>query len=421
MQNTSFSCIYFENLILLVLVKAKECLTLDKLLLLILLSPYTAWVPLGICAVYVIHKKYKFESNPLNFGLVCMAIISGISGALNKDILSIGGSGILLMYMTMNIWFSNHYNTSDKVESLVKKVWHLSIITGFIGILEKLIASFWDITWYVKWYWNPTFFPSPENYRILSTFGNPNIAGDWFAALIIISFYFVDKEKDNFKSQLKYILGGILFTVNLVFTGSKGALVAFVVAVIGYCFVKNSKKMWHYLTGLMIFIIVTFGYSVKLFETMNFRNKIWMKCIDLIGQKPIFGWGFFGIYKEIHEVHGHNIWISITTSLGFVGLVIFVLMTLYVIERSFVLIKHNVPMGPLFTSIMLLLLIHGIVDFTILAPQTGILFFASLQIINSLAAEQEALAPAVSTYQVSLLKQSIDYMKLVLVHLLKIH
>lgn len=374
---------------------------------------------MGICAVYVIRKKYRFDSNPLNIGLVSLAIISFISGLLNKDAFSLGASAILLTYLSMNVWFKNNCLTYDKINDVLSKVWHLCIISGVIGIIEKIIASFWDITWYVKWFWNPTFFPDSSSYRILSTFGNPNIAGDWFAILILISFYFIDKEKDNLKQQFKYGVGGILFTANLILTGSKGALVSFVVAVIGYCLIKNSRKMWRYLIGIMIVIVAFFGHYIQLFQTMNFRNAIWLKCIDLIGKKPIFGWGFSGIFKEIGEVHGHNIWISITASLGFVGLIVFLIMSVYILDKSVVLIKSKISMSPLFVSVLLLLFIHGIVDFTILAPQTGIIFFATMQVVVQLAERVEQELPVKAS--ASALKQHIAYMKFLLVYLLKIH
>lgn len=364
---------------------------MDYILLLILLSPYTAWVALAYFTVDGYRKNYTFTSTPINWCLIALAAVSAASGILNHDLLSLGGAVVFFAFVGMNNWMEHHLTSLEKIEILVRRFWHLSLLTGFIGIVEKVASTFIDMSWFAKLFFNPTYFPTQSTYRTMATFGNPNIAGDWFAILALISFFLMEKEADNPKVSLKYKLGAILFTANLMFTGSKGALVAFVIGIIFYCVLKQSKQLWHTLSVIMLFIGVTLVFSFDLFNSMNFRNEIWRKCFVMISEKPLLGSGFMGILDRIGEPHAHNIWISMTTSLGFVGLAVLIVFSIVVFKYGLHTIKEKVSMSRLNMSIMAILFIHGFVDFTLLAPQTSVLFLGVAQMMYLLS-KQTSLA-----------------------------
>lgn len=388
---------------------------MDYILLLILLSPYTAWVALVYFAVDGYKKKYTFKSTPINWCLVALAGIAIVSGILNQDLLSIGGAAVFLAFIGMNNWMAHRLTSLEKIETLVRRFWHISLVTGFIGVIEKVASKFVDMSWFAKLFFNPTYFPTKLTYRTMSTFGNPNIAGDWFAILALISFFLMEKEVRNPKASFKYKLGAILFTANLMFTGSKGALVAFVIGIIFYCVLKKSKQLWHNLSVIMLFIGVSLVFSFDLFNSMNFRNEIWRKCFVMISEKPLFGSGFMGILNRIGEPHAHNIWISITTSLGFMGLIVLLFFSFVVFKYGIHTMREKVTMSRLNMSIMAILFIHGFVDFTLLAPQTSMLFMGVAQMMYLLS-KQTSLAKQKQTKVYRVKKQVLSSSGFVKMH-----
>ena len=82
--------------------------------------------------------------------------------------------------------------------------------------------------------------------------------------------------------------------------------------------------------------------------------------------------------------HGHNIWITIMTTLGVVGLFIYTYMKINLFRDLKILHAQNCRLVPMLAGIQAVIIGHGLVDFTMIAPQTGLLFIASSAIINAL-------------------------------------
>jgi len=76
--------------------------------------------------------------------------------------------------------------------------------------------------------------------RINSTFGNPNVAGNWFAIMIIVSLYFTDKSKKSEKNFYSAVT--VLFVIVLFLTGSRGAYIGVVCGLSMFLLLKKNKK-----------------------------------------------------------------------------------------------------------------------------------------------------------------------------------
>ena len=106
-------------------------------------------------------------------------------------------------------------------------------------------------------------------------------------------------------------------------------------------------------------------------------------------EKPFLGWGIFGILAQTNKIHTHNIWFTIITMFGMVGFAFYVWMKFY-IYKSLVLLYHNkVQLVPFLAAMQVFFVVHGIVDFIIMTPQGGVLFFASAAITIGLARSYE--------------------------------
>lgn len=356
-------------------------------LILIIFSPFTALIPALIAVLTALRKKMVFWMNPLNLIILLLFGWSLLSGLYNHSIRDMLVSFGFLLYLGVAVFLQNRYNTSGAIETLLGHVWRLSLVTAFVGLLEKLMSYFFDMTWVSNLFWSPTYIPTREAYRIYSTFGNPNVAGDWFAALFIIGLYFVRKTKGT--SKIGYIMGTLLFLIAAFMTGSKGAAIGLELGILVYAFLCNSKR------GKFIFILTSASLLLLalIFPEMNHatnsRSELWLESFSLAKYKPLFGWGLLGFYAQTGEIHSHNLWLAITTMLGFGGLLGMLALMVHLFRVTLLLYKAGNKLVPMLASLMTLLFGHGLVDFTMLTPQGGMLFFAVAGCMSALALEHE--------------------------------
>ncbi|GAU77537.1 O-antigen ligase [Fusibacter sp. 3D3] len=357
---------------------------MNRSLLLIIGSPFTAWFPLLFGAKKIIKESTKIVLHPVNLGVIGLFFCAILSAVYNRDARSFFASFILLLYLVLIRWVGNELVSFERIHRFLREVWVLSLIPAILGIVEKIISTQMEMTWFVKLFWNPTYFPTMGTYRIMSTFGNPNVAGDWFGMMSLLSFYFL--EHCGYGKKKLIIAGNVLFLCNLILTGSKGAMTAYMLSAFVFAILKHSKNTWKFLvvfSGISILGMVTF---FNLFETYNSRDLIWKGCIEIIAKSPIFGCGLLGIYPRLHEVHGHNLFISISASLGILGLLVTLYLLFYLVRTLWALNCNRVRMVPILTSLQFFLWAHSMVDFTILTPQIGLFFFGTCAVITRFGA-----------------------------------
>ncbi|MEG2017565.1 MAG: hypothetical protein RR128_03800, partial [Clostridium sp.] len=119
------------------------------------------------------------------------------------------------------------------------------------------------------------------------------------------------------------------------------------------------------------------------------------------------GWGLMGTIEHGKEFisysgivhHSHNIWLAILTSLGVVGLIIYLIMRLQIYKNIIqLLIKDSRSSIQLLIAIQAIIIIHGLVDFTIIVPQIGGVFIATSAMITALAKDFVSFNENMSSY-----------------------
>lgn len=371
---------------------------------LIVISPYTAFLPTLYMLYKVLTDKLAIYKNPWNMGLLVLFGWSLLSGILNKSILSTLASIAILLYLFLSIYIHNYIKTENQIERLFSYILYFSIFSGIFGIIEKLI--------FIKTSDNILTFllgvasKATIGHRIYSTFGNPNIAGHWFAVMILVSLYFTNistKRKRGF-----YKAAAVLFVISLCLTGSRGAYLGFFTGLPVFYFLNKNKRDTLFIALIALpVLILTFMPSQssslshitghQLDRSIVTRDMIWDGCLDMIKLKPLKGWGIFGIFENAKRFisyegtvyHGHNIWINFLTSLGIIGLSIYMYLKFNLYRNLWALYTQNSRLVPLLMGIQALIIGHGFVDFTMLAPQSGLIFIATSAITSSLAIHYE--------------------------------
>ncbi len=375
------------------------------LVLLTVISPYTTIIPVLYMTYMVLFKKIDIYINHWNIGLCLLVIWSLVVGVINYSFTSTITSFIIFMYFCVSIFIQNYCESENKVEKILRYLVTFSLFSAIFGIVEKAIYVYFKFNiWagFLKFTSQPIF-----NDRIYSTFGNPNVAGNWFAIMIIIGLYFCSTTSKT--TKLLYQTSTLLFVIALYLTGSRGAFMGLLFGLFIFYLLKGSKKdMWLFVTIFILTAAVTFmpsqilqnvtGHNFD--DSFNSRIGIWNGCLKMIKIKPLMGWGLMGIsehgkqfmkgYYYATMYHGHNIWITFMTTLGVVGVSIYLYLKVNLFRNLRVLYTQNCRMVPMLAGVQAVIIGHGLVDFTMIAPQAGLLFIGCSAIINALAKQQNS-------------------------------
>lgn len=386
------------------------------ILVLFVLSPYTAVLSCFFSVFYLYKNKGNINKNTWNIGLLILFVWSFFVGIINKSSMSILVSLLFLLYFCMSVYIENEWSNEEKICEISHWLLKISIISGVIGIIEKIAFGIHPMLVWRFFLGLPA--TTSSTHRIYSTFGNPNIAGDWFAIMIIVALFYEGRTKEKNKKFFYYSCVA-LFLINLFFTGSRGAFAAMAGGLIVLFMFKCSKHNRMIFLGIILVIAVIgfmpdkvpnlsegiIGHQIN--RSLSLRERIWKGSFEMFNEKPLTGWGLMGTIEHGKEFisysgivhHSHNIWLAILTSLGVVGLMVYLIMRLQIYKNIIqLLIKDSRSSIQLLIAIQVIIIIHGLVDFTIIVPQIGGVFIATSAMITALAKDVVSFNGNMSSY-----------------------
>lgn len=355
-------------------------------IIMVVFSPYTAIIPAVYSVNLLLKRKVKVERNYWNIGLFSLFLYSMFSGLINKSLLSFLASFGLFLYFTVCIFAQNYFTKMSRINMVLKIVTYLSVIAAIGGVIEKITFILLN---------------RPEH-RIFSSFGNPNMTGAWFANIILIIFYLQGTKKSS-SETLTYNLVIILISVALLLTESTGAFIALIGGIFIYYITsrnKNKKEIIAVCTivGLLSLLFVFIQNKItkitpigEIVISFNSRIGIWEGSTKMFFKKPILGWGLLGTFERgsnfifsydpsLHNkiisflIHPHNLWLTFLVSTGVIGLGIYLYIKFNLYKDMTKLYKEKNQLFPLLAATNAMIIIQGIVDCTLYAPQLGIMF-----------------------------------------------
>lgn len=364
---------------------------MNLFVLMVVLSPFTAVIP-GIYGIYLIYKK-KAEvlKNYLTVGLILLFLCFFLSGVVNESILSVSGSFLLLTYIGVAILSQKYFVTKKRIDDALRLLLKLSALTSVIGIVEKIVFIFMG---------KPT-------HRIFSTYGNPNMTGAWFGSMILIAMFLKDGHNDKAENKKLNLLLALM-TVTLLLTESTGACIALLSSMAVYFLVDKNRETKKLIIMIMtiIFVIVAFVFLQKSINSITVidevrtsfssRYDIWFGSVEMFLIKPLLGWGSLGtlehgidfMYNNGNVIHSHNIWLTFLVSGGILAFSIYIFIKLKIFRdllRIYIRYDHYVC---LLTALNIMVIIQGLVDCGLYAPQLGTLFIAANSILFNIANEK---------------------------------
>lgn len=361
---------------------------MNLFVLMVVLSPFTAVIP-GIYGIYLLYKK-KVEvlKNYLTVSLILLFLCFFLSGVVNASILSVCGSFLILIYIGVAILSQKYFVTKKRMNDALRLLLNLSALTSVIGIVEKIVFIFMG---------KPT-------HRIFSTYGNPNMTGAWFGSMILIAMFLKDGHNDKAENKKLNLLLSLM-TVALLLTESTGAFIALLSSMGAYFWVDKNRETKKIIIMIMtiIFVIVTFVFlqrsinSITVIDevrtSFSSRYDIWFGSTEMFLIKPLLGWGALGtlehgidfMYNNGNVIHSHNIWLTFLVSGGILAFSTYIFVKLKIFKdllRIYIIYDHYVC---LLTALNIMVIIQGLVDCSVYAPQLGTLFIATNSILFNIA------------------------------------
>lgn len=361
---------------------------MNLFVLMVVLSPFTAVIP-GIYGIYILYKK-KAEvlKNYLTVSLMLLFLCFFLSGVVNASILSVCGSFLLLIYIGIAILSQKYFVTQKRVNDVLRLLLKLSSLTALIGIVEKIVFIF----------------NGKENHRIFSTYGNPNMTGAWFGSMILIALFLKYNCNDKAENKkLNFLL--VLMISSLLLTESTGAFIALLSSIGAYFLVEKNKetKKCIIMIVTIIFIILAFVFLQKSINSITVieevrtsfgsRYDIWFGSIEMFLLKPLLGWGALGtlehgiefMYNNGNVIHSHNVWLTFLVSGGILAFSIYLFIKLKIFSDLLRIYKKYDHYVCLLTALNVMVIIQGLVDCSLYAPQLGVLFIAANSILYNIS------------------------------------
>lgn len=331
------------------------------------------------------------------FFLLCALIASLITPNLY------GGLGILKAYFLEPVIFFYCLVLTSRKEG-----------SGYI-VRGLLIASFWLSLLAVLQKITHQFTLAPYELsqgRVSAVYNSANALALFIGPVSLLCFaLFIESKKTQ---KLFFLALFALFSVVMVWTRSRGGLVAETLALIVFVYAvlsekyRKLKKYWVLLPGVFLVGITMFLYfSFKTYytaptrieprgalsDTLKIRYYIWAGTVNMLKDHPLFGAGLDG-FKALYAAryhlpqyledvqYPHNILLTFWTETGILGLASFLL----ILVSSFGLVmremfKRGIVKGAGLLGALTYLVIHGVVDVPYFKNDLSIEFWTLIALI----------------------------------------
>lgn len=297
---------------------------------------------------------------------------------------------ILLLILASSLWSNNIFHSLKlSIINIVLPSIVVIIIVNKYRILTVLKMTFlagalMAICSYIIVYLNPNYGIMTDNYFLglwRGIFAHKNLLSIFSSFHLLISVFLLFYERGIFK-RILYLVVAILHFFLLLFSGSSTGLVALFISfviplLLVFIFKINNKNLLiscltFYLiifNILVYFLIISLDNIVQIFGkdlTFTGRTIIWDAVINMVIERPFFGYGYGSFWKEDSftfnyvnqyvpwsDLHfqAHNGFLDILTSIGFIGLILIICTLLLYIKRNITLVietRNKILLFPLF-------------------------------------------------------------------------
>lgn len=360
--------------------------------LMIILTALSLSTPFYICVpfllletLYLLYTKKiinAFKSTPKSKYLIIFMILTLVISLIYRNWIGVGCVVLIFIFISLMLYYRKYIN-EEVFELILDMLIALSILWAIYGLYEQLQIlnrlGYDHFTLKV--------FSRREN-RLNSVFFNANYYAMMIEFIIMMIGYKIFGTKE-LKKQVYYFITACINFFLLYMTGCRTAFIATAVAMLVFLIIN--KNYWICsLIGMAcivigIFFIIhpeQFPRIEKLIDNFTVRTKIWHAAIEGIKAHPLFGQGpmtYMMIFKQYaghNTQHAHSIYLDPILSFGVIGVTTLIPYILDNCKRLFKVYKQKINLRyvALVISCIVVILLHGTLDYTIFWVHTGMLF-----------------------------------------------
>jgi len=287
-------------------------------------------------AIKLLHDdSFKFTKTGLDLYIILFAVIIGISGITSFDrSTSINIALVYIVFILSYFLFTNTLTTKKQFVTALIMLLSGGIIVSFIGIYQYIFGFSAGNVWI-----DSDMFSEIDT-RVVSTFENPNVLGEYLLIIIPIAIaYFF--ESGSIKTKLSSFIAAVILVLCMVFTFSRGCWIGMIVSFGILSLFYDRRYVWAgfilllfaplYLPESIIQRFLSVGNTTD--TSTSYRVYIWFGTIDMLKDYWLTGIGLgegaFNViyphysYSAIVAPHSHNLYLQILVENGIVGFVLF--------------------------------------------------------------------------------------------------
>ena len=282
------------------------------------------------------NKNAKFVTTPLDVPLAIFIVIMGISAVTS---FARGNSiTIFLVYFAFALSYytvTNAVTTKKQLVALVMGMLFAGLGVALYGIYQHIFGFTGADAWIDKEMFEDI------STRVISTFGNPNVLGEYLLLLIPVCCGYIFSRTKAFNKFVTVCITAIL-CMCMIYTYSRGNWIGLMVAFMLFFMFYDSRVVWLGVIALLfapvlapqtiIDRILSIGNTSD--SSTSYRVYIWIGTIAMLKDYWMCGIGLgseafnliypFYSYSGIVAPHSHNLYLQIITENGILGIISFV-------------------------------------------------------------------------------------------------
>lgn len=276
------------------------------------------------------------------------------SGIITVDSSSFPKMLVFVIFMLGYFVVKNTISSPSLVRRCLYSLVASSALVSAYGLYQNFFGE-------ISTVWQDVTVFSEISGRVVSTFENPNVLGEFLILVFPVTLALMISVKSA-SQRFAFFCAALLNAACLVFTWSRGAWLGFVIATVLF-FLLSGK---HFFTaGILLSPLALFGLSFmgntsvfRRFTTFgdsstSYRLSIWRGTLDMLKDTWWYGIGIGeGAFRKVYPAyalpgietapHSHNLYLQIITEGGIFALLSFILFILVFMQCSFSFSKNAV-------------------------------------------------------------------------------
>ena len=283
----------------------------------------------------MINEKYRFVHTPLDVPLALFALVMLISA-----VTSFARGNSIKIFLVYFAFILSYYLTVNAVRSK-KQLYALIIGMLFAGVAVALYGIYQHMFGFAEGTtWTDTEMFEEIETRVVSTFGNPNVLGEYLLLLIPIAAGFILARPGKFNKVVSLAITGLL-GLCMIYTYSRGNWIGLMAAILLFFMFYDGRIVWLGIIAMLfapLFVpqtvvdrLLSVGDTSD--TSTSYRVYIWMGTFAMLKDYWISGIGLgteafntiypYYSYAGIVAPHSHNLYLQIITENGIMGLISF--------------------------------------------------------------------------------------------------